>query len=153
MSFEIKVNIQDKEIQQELKKLQSNLTNTKPLLSQIGYTLIDQVEENFEEESFFGKKWTPSKRAKKEGEKTLQDTAHLASSIDFEVSGNTLTVGTNVEYAPIHQFGGKAGRGRKAIIEARPFLPIAPDTKELPKRSEDEILEVVRGFFNQDRLA
>ena len=143
MSFEIEVKLKDEQLQRKLKELSSKLKNTKPLLNQIGHTLIDQVEENFENESFFGKPWTISKRAKKEGGKTLQDTARLASSVDFEVSGNTLRVGTNVEYAAIHQFGGNAGRGRKTLIKPRPFLPIDPHTKELPKEVEEEILKTV----------
>jgi len=41
----------------------------------------------------------------------------------------------------------KTGRGKKTVIEARPFIPIEPDIKELPKETKDEILEVVRRFF------
>ena len=151
MSFELKINIQDKEIQQKLKELQSKITNTKPFLKQIGYALIEQVEDNFEQESFFGKKWTPSKRAKKEKGKTLQDTGRLASSIDFEVNNNTLTLGTNVEYAPIHQFGGKAGRGRKSIIDARPFLPIIKSGSDynLHEKSEKEIDIIADNFLKE----
>ncbi|SFP60942.1 phage virion morphogenesis protein [Hydrogenimonas thermophila] len=147
MSFEIKVSLKDEAVKKKLQELLTKVSDTKPLLNQIGHTLIDQTEENFEDESFFGKPWTISKRAELEGGKTLQDTARLASSIDYEVSGSKLTVGTNVEYAAIHQFGGKAGRGKKTVIEAREFLPIDSDTKELPKESEDEILEVVMSFF------
>jgi len=147
MSFEIKVTIKDKQVTKKLQELSSKLNNTIPLLNQLGYTLINQVEENFENESFFGKPWTISKRAKQEGGKTLQDTGHLAGSIDFEVKGNELIVGTNVEYAAIHQFGGKAGRAKKTIIEARPFLPIDPDTKELPKESEEEISETIKAYL------
>ena len=51
----------------------------------------------------------------------------LRTSISFAPtvkSGDVYTtrIGTNVEYAPIHEFGGFAGRNRKVFIRARPFL-------------------------------
>ena len=58
MGFEIKVEIKD-EVTKKLNELTSKINDIKPLLNQIGYTLIEQVEENFENESFFGEKWTP----------------------------------------------------------------------------------------------
>jgi len=39
--------------------------------------------------------------------KILQGSGHLATSFVYEVAGNTLIVGTSVEYAAIHHFGGK----------------------------------------------
>lgn len=38
-----------------------------------------------------------------------------------------LSVTAGMKYAAIHQFGGRAGRGRRVRIPARPFLPIAAD--------------------------
>ncbi|WP_337062502.1 phage virion morphogenesis protein, partial [Serratia fonticola] len=37
----------------------------------------------------------------------LQKSGRLASSIVAASDNNSATVGTNVEYGPIHQFGGK----------------------------------------------
>ena len=159
MSFELKINIQDKEIQQKLKELQSKITNTKPFLKQIGYALIEQVEDNFENDGFFGKEWKLPKRCEKNKKdendtkqcSVLQLTGRLASSIDFEVNNNTLTLGTNVEYAPIHQFGGKAGRNKKSIIDARPFLPIIKRGSDynLHEKSEKEIDRVLDNFLKK----
>jgi len=50
-------------------------------------------------------------------------------------------VGTNVKYAPIHQFGGRAGKGHRARIPARPFLSLTDEDK-------DEIVEVLKGFLD-----
>ena len=47
----------------------------------------------------------------------------LRNSITVQATENQVEVGTNVLYAAIHQLGGKAGRGKKAIIPSRPFLP------------------------------
>lgn len=58
-------------------------------------------------------------------------TGRLRSSIRFSKTRKISTVfgnryvgklGTNVEYASIHEFGGRTGRGRSFIMPARPFL-------------------------------
>jgi phage virion morphogenesis protein len=36
----------------------------------------------------------------------------------------------NLKYARIHQLGGKAGRGRKTRLPARPYLGISEEDKE-----------------------
>jgi phage virion morphogenesis protein len=97
-------------------------------MRQISEIMRDAVEENFEQEG--RPKWKPSKRAQKQGGKTLQDTGSLASSISMKFTRNTAVVGTNKKYAAIHQFGGKAGRGRKVTIPARPFLRLTNEDLE-----------------------
>ena len=151
MSFEVEVKLNEN-ITNKLNEIQKKLKNLKPLFNQIGYTLIDIVEENFESESFLGKPWTPLKestkkqKAKKGYKKILQNRGHLAESIDFEATNDKLILGTNLEYAPIHQFGGNAGKNHSAKIPARPFLPIN-EKGELPKKVEDEILEAVEFYL------
>lgn len=73
--------------------------------------------------------------------KALLDTGVLRGSIAVhDVTATTVTVGTNLIYAAIHQFGGKAGRGRKVSIPARPFLPGNP----LPEALRGDILAAIR---------
>jgi len=57
------------------------------------------------------------------GVKILQDKGTLKRSIVMKLSRYSVEVGTNIKYARIHQFGGKAGRHHRTKIEARPFLP------------------------------
>lgn len=53
----------------------------------------------------------------------LLNTGALRNSIQVgAVTKSSVTVGTNLPYAAIHQFGGMAGRGRKVRIPARPFM-------------------------------
>ena len=61
---------------------------------------------------------------KKGYKKILQNRGTLAESVDFTIRNNKLILGTNIKYAPIHQFGGVAGKSHTAKIPARPFLPI-----------------------------
>ena len=153
MSFEIEVKLNEN-ITDKLNEIQKRVKNLKPVFNQIGYTLIDIVEENFESESFLGKPWTPLKestkkqKAKKGYQKILQNRGHLAESIDFEASEDKLILGTNLKYAAIHQFGGKAGKNHSATIPARPFLPIN-ENKEIPKRIKEEILEAVEFYIQK----
>lgn len=62
--------------------------------------------------------------------KPLVVTARLKNSIAWKVVGNRIYVGTNLEYARIHQFGGYAGRGRKVYIPARPYLGLTEEDRE-----------------------
>lgn len=52
------------------------------------------------------------------------------NSITSEYDNNSAVVGTNEPYAAIHQFGGKAGLGRKVQINARPFLVLTEQDEQ-----------------------
>ena len=134
MGFQI--TIKDNELKTELTKLQAKTKNLKPLLNQVGYYLLEVVENSFENEADAnGKAWqelSPSYlnyKNKKGYTKKLQNRGTLAESIDFTTTTDALILGTNIEYAAIHQFGGFAGRNKSAYIPARPFLPVTQDGK------------------------
>jgi phage gpG-like protein len=75
-----------------------------------------------------GKVSTSAKRtARARTGKVLIDTARLKNSITARVEGSgpaVLRIGSNVIYARIHQLGGRAGRGHRSLIPARPFLAV-----------------------------
>jgi phage virion morphogenesis protein len=50
---------------------------------------------------------------------------------------------TNVIYAAIHKFGGKAGRGKRVNIPARPYLQMTDEDME-------EILNAVKKYLQLD---
>jgi phage gpG-like protein len=52
-----------------------------------------------------GKPWRPVKFRVRGAGKPLYDTGRLVASIRARVQGSTLTVGTNLAYAKVHQFG------------------------------------------------
>jgi len=59
--------------------------------------------------------------------KTLIKSGVLMGSITYNASSSGVTIGPGAashKYAAIHQFGGKAGRGHKVNIPARPFLVV-----------------------------
>lgn len=55
---------------------------------------------------------------------------HLLTSLQNYTEAWTVRVGTNLVYGAIHQFGGEAGRGRKAKIPARPYLGLSEADRE-----------------------
>lgn len=103
----------------------------KALMASVGEALVSSTLKRFDaEESPDGQKWQPSKRAAAESGKTLTDTARLRKSIDYAATGSKVMVGSNVVYARIHQMGGKAGKGHKLAIPARPYLGVSKDDAE-----------------------
>lgn len=125
MAVEIHVTIEDQAVKALLAKLAERTGNLTPVMRTIGEIVRESVERNFEEgRSPDGKNWQPSIRALLTGGKTLIDKAILKNSLNVRASRDRVSVGTNVIYGAIHQFGGKAGRGRKVNIPARPYLGV-----------------------------
>lgn len=70
--------------------------------------------------------------------KPLIASGTLMEQIVATATASSLTVGTTsatTDYAAIHQFGGKAGRGHSVTIPARPFLPVRKDGTLYPQES------------------
>lgn len=144
----IKMTIDTAELKKEIGRIITRLEDKTPAMKVIGEIVKSSVIENFQ---VGGRpRWTPTKaismaiayRMKgkaiktkrggitkgfarhKAGKKTLIDTYHLQKSIAPRAFSDRAEIGTNVVYAAIHQFGGKAGRGKKVNIPARPFLMV-----------------------------
>ena len=125
------------EIASALERLAQATAHRAPLMRSIAGTMESAVLQNFDvggRPKWLGLKYrqgTP-----------LVDTENLMGSITSDYSNDMATVGTNEPYAAIHQFGGKAGRGRKVEIPARPFLILTP-------QDEADILEDVQSYFQR----
>ena len=139
------------ELQGKLERLSKALENKTPLLRRVANTLQNVTEESFDKQaSPFGEKWKPNAPKtlqKKRGNKILIQSGLLSQSFTQKVTGTSAQVGTNKEYAAIHQFGGKAGRNGKVIIPARPFMPINKNgeiPKDLGERLENEVVDYLK---------
>ena len=148
----ITINIE--ELQEKLSKASAALADKTPLLRRIANTLQNVTEESFDKQaSPFGEKWNdtaPSTKTKKRGNKVLIKSGLLSQSFTQKVTGSSAQVGTNKEYAAIHQFGGKAGRGKKVNIPARPFMPIKQNgeiPKDLGDRLEREVVDYLKNVL------
>lgn len=68
----------------------------------------ESIRRNFKEGGR-PQKWPLSKRAEEQRGQTLIDTKVLMNSITSDATENEAVVGTNVEYAAVHNFGAKKG--------------------------------------------
>jgi len=102
----VKYTLKDLEAKIAIKQAARRLSEPEKALKECGLVLLRSIAKNFKAG---GRpvRWQKSGRALREGGKTLVDTARLKSSMTMRVLKRTLTVGTNVKYARIHQLGGK----------------------------------------------
>ena len=124
-----------------LNTLLKNATNTRAMMRGIASELLSMAEDNFESESWGGQRWKQSRRAADEGGKTLQKSGQLAASLTTQVGSNYARIGSNKKYAAIHHLGGRAGRGHKTNLPARPYLPINGNNQLQPD-AERRILDI-----------
>ncbi len=129
------------EISASLRKLAARTRDLTPFFENAGASLVASSLDRFEKGvSPDDTAWTPSHRAAAHGGKTLVDTGRLRSSVTYLAAPDRVTVGTNVVYAAIQQFGGAAGRGRQAILPARPYIGLSPDDRtELSALIQDHL--------------
>lgn len=107
MGIQLEVNLADGPLKRHMAAL-ANL-NTRDLLIEITEYILDRVRENFQSETApDGTAWKPSERVKKEGGKTLQVGGQLQDSYVSNILSDTQAeIGSGMEYAAIHHFGGK----------------------------------------------
>ncbi len=146
----------DRALRADLRERLSKLENPEPFLKSIGEEFTGAggvINQRFKNERGpDGTPWAPlsesqrQHRQKKYGNAPmtiLRMRGHLAGSINYQVSGGSLKIGTGKEaedYAAIHQFGGEAGRGLKAVIPARPYLGFSDADMDL-------IVEEAEGYL------
>ncbi|WP_337062468.1 phage virion morphogenesis protein, partial [Serratia fonticola] len=97
--IEIKVDVAD--LQRRMDHMLDWLAHREPLMRAIAGELKAAVDENFAQQG------RPAWLGIQRDGMILQKSGRLASSIVAVSDNNSATVGTNVEYGPIHQFGGK----------------------------------------------
>ena len=171
------IEVKDQGVQAALQALSARANNMNPVLQTIGEGIVERTKRRFETSTGpDGVKWQANSAAtlamlagrlsgqkskvKKDGslnaagqrayanKKPLIDSGELRRQIIPQVAGDTLTVTATPLYAAIQQFGGKAGRGLKVTIPARPFLPVHKDGTLYPK-DQAEILAALNSYLMQ----
>lgn len=100
------IKIDTKSVKKYLRGIVERSKDLSPVMKYIGTEMRNQTLKNFDkEQSYDGIAWKKSKRALKEGGKTLQNTGRLRNSIKFKSFKNKAVVGTNVKYAKTLQNG------------------------------------------------
>lgn len=130
-----------------------NASKQKDVMAKVATIMYKSVMQNFKEEGTDKEKWVRlspltilarERKSRKKGgiHKILQDSGMLRTSIIPKYDGISASVGTNLIYARIHQFGGRAGKNRKVVIPKRPFLVL----REVDKR---KIIELIQSEFRK----
>ena len=123
------VELDTKDLQRKLRGVALGLQQPAELMDDLSEVMFNEVMKNFEMQGRPSwKALSPVTLAKKKGNRKLQEgganSEDLMGSFESRVEGHTAIVSNAVTYAAIHNFGGKAGRGFKANIPARPFMTI-----------------------------
>ena len=147
MSEPIEIKIDNQKVQERLLNLAKRSENLRPLMKNIAGVFAYSTEENFKEEGR-PDKWTElSESTIKQRTKNkqwpgmiLQVSGQLASSVNTYYDNDSAVIGSNLEYAAIHQLGGQAGRNKSVEIPARPYLQLTPEDFE-------EILSMTENFL------
>ncbi len=149
MSNFIEIKIDNQEVERKLQELTKKSSNLKPLMKNIAGIFASAAEDNFSEEGRPDKWQDLSNVTKKLREKKgkwpgqiLQVSGQLASSINTYYDNDSAVIGSNLEYAAIHQLGGQAGRNKKVTIHSRPYLKLTDENFE-------EIMDVTKKHLQQ----
>ncbi len=175
------IDVQDQPIKALFKALAERTGNIDSALLTIGAGIIERTKHRFETSTApDGSPWKPNsaatiailtRRLSGQNSKTLKggslnkeglaalankkpligESQHLRSQFVAIAASGTLTITSTPQYAAIQQFGGKAGRGHKVTIPARPFLPIRPDGTLYPTE-QATILDALNHYLT-DGLA
>lgn len=106
--------VNDSIVRQRLTQIARQSGDLSAPLNECAEIQISSIEENFNVEGRFSEagswrggsnKWPKSGAAKARGGMTLSDSGQLRFSIQKKVTSNKAEVGTNKEYAAVHNFG------------------------------------------------
>ena len=112
-------------IAKHLNKLINQVNDTSPALREIGEYFIESTQERMSQEvSPDGEAWEPlsdntvkQKALSSQHTKILRGYGTMADTLNYQLNGDQLMFGSNMEYAATHQFGRES-----ANIPAREFL-------------------------------
>jgi phage virion morphogenesis protein len=166
----IEVKVDSRQVLDALKNLERKTGNLRPALKEIGEDLMESTKRRFATSTApDGTPWEANSPVtiarylgqtggnyKKDGSLTkrgagragsknplIGETKELSSSIGYQVTANTVAVGSPMEYAAMQQFGGKKSEFPHlwGDIPARPFLGLSDD-------DEAKIVGVVRRYLS-----
>ena len=112
-------------------------------MHEIGDLMLASTDENFEKErNIYKIKWKPNtpgtlRYKAKHGfiMKVLQRRGLLRNSIQYQIVGNNVSVGTNIPYGQYHQFGTRK-------LPKREFLGVSRDDQK-------EIISILKEYLSE----
>lgn len=157
------VKIDQQQVRFALGGLRAAVSDREKILAICGEIMRTSVARTFREEGSPAGSWpqlSPSTLKNKRysaGHRLLILTGRLFNSISYTVSGNTLTIGTDVVYAGVHQYGSRDyAPGPRTLQQSRATIGIGAyfthRMKELPAPGMREIRDS-RGRVRGQRTA
>ena len=150
MPIKIDIKVTKDEIRPMMVELKKRMGDLSPVMKNIGETALTSIRKNFEvggrPGSWPGLKLSTIKGRLAQGHwpgKILIRhgvSGGLLGSLSYKAHSDRVVLSANKVYAAIHHFGGKAGRGHKANIPARPFMLIQQEDWEEIKRLAEAYL-------------
>ena len=142
----IEIRLDNKKVEEALLELAQKTSNLRPLMKNIAGVMADSTEENFKEEG--RPKWQDLSETTKTARiqtghypgQILQVSGQLALSITTQYDDESAAIGSNKVYASIQQLGGQAGKNKKVIIPARPYI-------QLTDESYQDILKIIKIYI------
>lgn len=166
MGFDLQPDANDlSRIGRLLSELIARGDNPEPAYRSIGEDIADHIAQNFEDQSSpWGDPWarlsaaTLAKPGRGQNAEILRDTGRLRNSIQVAADSSGVTVGTNVIYAAVHQFGankGAFGQTRRGApipwgdLPARPFFPIRNGNFDPPPAVGAQMVATLRSYLDE----
>jgi phage gpG-like protein len=97
----------------------------RPVLDAIGAELVAMTKRAFSEPTLRPSPWPPRQKTARAPHELLFQTGALRDSIRVvQTAGDSVSVGSDLRYAAVHQFGSARQKGPGGGIPARPFFPM-----------------------------
>ncbi|QLB43545.1 phage virion morphogenesis protein [Mannheimia pernigra] len=135
----IKITLNNTQAVKSLQQIANQLEQPRRLYGILGETLKKIHTARFKaEQDPDGNNWKALddrtlalKRKRGKSTKILRQDGYLADKTAYNVTNDNVEFGSKEVYARLHQFGGKAGRGKKVSIPARPWLGVGKNDETL----------------------
>lgn len=145
----IKISLNDIQAAQQLHNIARQLQQPRKLYGVLGETLKKIHAERFKQEvDPQGNGWQPlsaktlaRKQKKGKSTKILRKDGYLSDRTAYNYNDKNVEFGSDAKYARLHQFGGKAGRGKKVTIPKRPWLGVSQQDEQKLLRKATALLQ------------
>ena len=140
----IKISLNDMQAVEKLHRIANQLKQPLKLYGVLGETLKKIHAERFKQEvdpegnnwQSLSPKTLTRKQKKGKSTKILRQGGYLSDKTAYNYNDQNVEFGSDAKYARLHQFGGKAGRGKKVTIPKRPWLGVnAQDEQKLLRKA------------------
>ena len=140
----IKITLNDIQAAAKLHSIAQQLQHPRKLYGVLGETLKKIHAERFKQEvdpegnnwQSLSPKTLTRKQKKGKSTKILRQGGYLSDKTAYNYNDQNVEFGSDAKYARLHQFGGKAGRGKKVTIPKRPWLGVnAQDEQKLLRKA------------------